>query len=712
MKVILSSVVILVCITLVTPAHGQENLSVMNGWSYYADQPASFYKYLCEKGFGQLERRKELIQKLKSREAWLARQAVVRSKMQKVFGTFPQRTPLNAVITGTLQREDVYVEKLYFESLPGYYVTAALFLPAGKRENLPAIVYCSGHSENGFRSETYQHIILNYVKKGFAVLAFDPIGQGERKQYLRQDSTSRFGSTHEHSYPGSQAFVAGISPANFFIWDGIRAVDYLVSRKEIDRKRIGIAGRSGGGTQSTYIAAMDERIVAAAPECYITSFDRLLRSRGPQDAEQNPIHFLAEGLDITDLVEVRAPKPTLIVSTTQDIFSIEGTREVVEEAKRAYRALGKEDNLTLTEDDAGHASTQKNREASYAFFQKHLNNPGSSEDLKVIPFREDELFVTPQGKVYTSLKGEDLFALVQKYALKKFRENGQSPVNPAELRQRVMSITGYEKRRNTSKEIFSGRLHRATYAIEKYLVKGPGDYFLPVLWLKPHAGKGKVVCLLDDRGKETACKKAEIADRLALAGYEVVVPDLNGTGELSASYLKGGDAVIEGTPMNLWYMGILVNKSLVGVHVEEIKLLLDFVKARTPDAQKISAIGSGTLTTDLLHASLILNEFDKLALLHPILSFRSVIEHREYLPRFISSVVAGALPYYDLPNVVAALAPRPILMQGVVDAQGALPDKNHIAALYKDLSGTNRLEINQLEDDSSRLDALLDWLKD
>src|SRR5690606_23698122 len=122
----------------------------------------------------------------------------------------------------------------------GYYVTGAFFRPPNHSSKLPVIVYCSGHSVEGFRSETYQHVILNYVKKGFAVFAFDPVGQGERKQYASDEQRKIVGPTHEHSYPGSQSFLLGRSPAYYFIWDGIRAIDYVCSRAEVDTARIGI----------------------------------------------------------------------------------------------------------------------------------------------------------------------------------------------------------------------------------------------------------------------------------------------------------------------------------------------------------------------------------------------------------------------------------------------------------------------------------------
>ncbi|PWJ60017.1 acetyl xylan esterase AXE1 [Dyadobacter jejuensis] len=361
------------------PLRAQEVPTVYDYWKLERGNASQYlYQGLSDRAFSLLEKRQGEIGKLQTQTDWQRRQAYVRQQLAKALGPFPEKTPLQPVVTGVLHKTGYSVEKLYYQSRPGYYVSAALFLPNQRAQKAPAIIFCSGHTDQGFRSETYQQMILNYVGKGFIVLAFDPIGQGERIQY--QDTDLFKGATKEHSYPGAQSFLAGISPAQYFIWDGIRSVDYLLSRPEVDPLRIGITGRSGGGTQSAYIAAVDDRILAAAPECYITSFDKLLRSNGPQDAEQNLLHALKNGLDLADLLEVRAPKPTLIVATTRDMFSIQGARDSYIEARKAFKAFGKIEHMNMTEDDAGHASTLKNRESTYAFFQKYLNNPGSSKD--------------------------------------------------------------------------------------------------------------------------------------------------------------------------------------------------------------------------------------------------------------------------------------------------------------------------------------------
>ena len=186
-------------------------------------------------------------------------------------------------------------------------------------------------------------MILNLVEKGFIVLAYDPIGQGERLQYpdLVTGKSTIGSATQEHSYAGVQTLLTGSSLSDYFIWDGIRAVDYLCSRKEVDSGRIGITGRSGGGAQAAMIAACDDRILAAALENYVTNFKRLFQAIGPQDAEQNPWFGIAKGIDHADFIHARAPKPTLIISTTNDYFSIQGARETFNEVKKNHmRPLG------------------------------------------------------------------------------------------------------------------------------------------------------------------------------------------------------------------------------------------------------------------------------------------------------------------------------------------------------------------------------------
>jgi len=570
-------------------------------------------------------------------------------------------------VTQKIKKEGYSVEKLYFESLPGVKVTAAFFIPNTKRKNLPTIIYCSGHSDLAFRSEGYQHVILNLVKKGFAVLAFDPYGQGERAQYFDpNEGKSPFGPTREHSYPGAQLFINGESAAKYMIWDGIRVVDYLLSRKEVDKERIGITGRSGGGTQSAYIAAFDPRIKAAAPECYLTTLEYQLKSGGPQDAEQNFPYGIQLGLDHADLLEVRAPKPALMITTTRDIFSIQGARDTYKEAKMAYRAFGKEEDLQKVEDNAGHKSTQKNRETMYAFFQKHLDNPGNAKDEEVVIFPVEELYVTETGQLSTSLGSKFLFdinASLTQNNIKVLQEKRQQlNQHLSGLKEKVATITGYSENEINGKLIFSGQTEFETYFLNKYLIAQEGDKIIPLLIFEPKQSKGKWVLYLDNLEDKKSDEAYAVPIKLAQTGLTVLVPDLPGYGELGPGYLKG-DAYFNNTSYNQWFAGILNGRSTVAVHSKAIRTVVQFCREELDmDDKKIIGVSRGGFNSSLMHAAVLGLDVAGILCIDPLLSFESIVANKDYDPAHIPFSVAGALPHYDLPDLAALLANKKITL--------------------------------------------------
>ncbi|MEN8230129.1 MAG: acetylxylan esterase [Bacteroidota bacterium] len=667
---------LLFLLTFLIPVHSQDDVNLFDFWKFYSDAENAMYKSSCNLAFQQLQERKETLAQLQTKEDFLERQTSVKKKLSGLIGPFPEKTPLNARVTGVIKKEDYRVEKVIYESLPGYYVTAALFIPKKRKGKAPAIIYASGHTLNGFRG--YQHIIINLVKKGFIVLAFDPIGQGERLQYYdEKEGKSRFGPTTEHSYPGAQCYISGYSPTKYFIWDGIRSVDYLLTRKEVDPERIGMTGRSGGGTQTAYTAAMDDRILAAAPECFITTMEYQLKSGGPQDAEQNLFHMISAGLDHADLLEVRAPRPGLMITTTRDFFSIQGARETYGEVKQFYNALEAGDQMNMVEDDDVHASTKKNREAMYAFFQKYLDNPGSPADLEVEVFEEKELWATETGQVATSMKGETLYSLNRKIVknqmakLKLYRASGDFDERMIGIADQAKQLSGFRAPERFGEAIFSGRYVKEEYVLEKYLIPGDGSYMLPaVLYMPLENRNNEVVLLLDDQGMEHAAHKDSLLVHSILKqGSSLLLFDVRGIGSLGPGYLKG-DAYIDNTSFNQWFAGILTNKSIVGMRAEDILRIVHFIKTDVGEFETISALATGTTGSELLHAAVFDQTIEKVCMIQPLLSFADIALTRDYSPAFIPSTVAGAIEKYDLPDLMAALSPRKVLIINPLSGNG------------------------------------------
>ena len=616
-------------------------------WLSFPSKQDALYRIISNTAFEQLENRKNRLASLNTRSDWQKYQNEINQTLYASLSKF-KKTPLNPETTGILVRDGVTIEKIIYESHPNFYVTASLFLPRKRQHPAPAIIYCSGHSELGFRSETYQHVILNLVEKGFIVLAYDPIGQGERLQYpdLETGKSTIGSSTQEHSYAGVQTLLSGSSLSDYFIWDGIRAVDYLFTREEVDKDRIGITGRSGGGTQAAMIAACDDRILAAAPENYVTNFKRLFQAIGPQDAEQNPWFGIARGIDHADFIHARAPKPTLIISTTNDFFSIQGARETFYEVKKSYAALGMTENVLMVENFGEHESILENRKAMYAFFQKFLNMPGNNEEIETEPFPAEELWSTQTGQVRSSKKGETVSSLNKTYFQRK-----QVPDN--QLQKRITHLAGIEFNHNLTSSVFTGKVLRDEIVVEKYFLENQlEDYVLPVyVARKKGTDPEKILVWIKPEGN-VEFLQSKLINTMINQGYTVISADLPGTGELNNPDYTG-DGSIGQVRFNYLFGANLVGKSIAGIQAEAIDLLIQFIHTDTRfKLKKIHAWVEGTASVAFLHYTAFNHPFEKSVLITQFPSEKELVDEAIYDPEEAFYVVPGSLPYYQLSDLL------------------------------------------------------------
>ncbi|TMU50708.1 alpha/beta hydrolase family protein [Flagellimonas algicola] len=713
------------CLFILSPIQAQEeDIGFFDYWASYSDLENSLYKHFSNLAYSKLEERKRAIGNLKTQEDWLKRQALAKKQLMEIVGPFPDKSPLNAKITGVLKKDGYRIEKIIYESMPDYYVTGALYLPDDAKDNTPAIFYACGHSLEGFRAPMYQHIIINLVKKGFIVFTIDPMGQGERYNYWNHH-TGQFKfkiPDHEHSYAGAQCLISGYSTGNYFIWDVLRGIDYMLTRKEVDGSRLGMTGRSGGGNLTAYLGALDDRILATAPECYITSYEFLYRSIGPQCAEQNLYQLVDKGLDHADFIEIRAPKPTMVIATTRDFFSIQGTRETFDEAQKMYTTLNAANNLTLVEDDDRHTSTKKNREAMYAFFQKELNNPGSREDLEVGIPSVEELKVSKTGQLISSNYGRTIFDLnrdkveEQNSRLQKFRRERKNHISESIANAKALS--GFIKPRDYEEAIFSGRHVTSERILEKYLITGSGDYKVPAILLKPknHA-KDEIIVYFDTKGMEHAIDQDTLVPAILQDGYSILLADLPGMGILGPGYLKG-DSYIGETSYNQWFGAMLVGKSFVGLRAEDMLRLVHFAKNHVQGTPKVSAIAVGPIGAELLHAAAFDKTLGRVGLVSPFLSYYDIATTQSYDPSLISFTVPGALKAYDLPDLMASIYPRNIKIVNPISADGNLKTVYNIESFLESASGVHKPVKNslgpnsniQISIDHQPKDGIIKWL--
>ncbi len=693
----------------------EQDLNVIKGWMRYSDADNSLYHFYSDKSHKFLDRRETEISHLKTKSDWLARQKKVRELFTKVIGQFPEKTPLNAKVVGVVQKENFKVEKIIYESQPNFYVTAAMYIPNNITEKRPAIIYTCGHSILGIRDNIYQQVCMNLANKGFIVFAFDPVSQGERMQYFSDEIGKSVigGCTSEHSYEGTQCFLIGASLAKYMIWDGIRAVDYLLTRPEVDPSRIGITGRSGGGTQSSYIAAFDPRIKAAAPENYITSFKRLWDTIGPQDAEQMFFHGIANGLDHADLLEVRIPKPALQITTTRDFFSIQGSRETEKEVEKAYKIFGKSENFHRVEDDAVHESTKKNREALYKFFQKNLNLPGNSVDEKVEYLTPEEFKITETGQVITSLGGETIFSLNKKEAVKEIDNNARTK----DIIESAKKIVGYEKPENNGDAIFTGRYDHEKFVIEKYFINGETNAPIPFLLFIPKKITASPIVYLNPKGKSA---KIDEIEWFVKRGHTVLAADLIGFGEMNQYVFSKSMFSNYGEISDpQWGGPVVTGVSLVGIHASDIYRLGRFLNQKKGlKGEDIYALAKGDICPALVHAAAFENLFSKIVLIAPIGSYASFVTNRFYKVNPMFPFIPGVLSKYDLPNLEATLAPRKLVIINARDQMGnELSGKmlvDNFAVVkdsYKKSNANENLQIIKLNEKHNIFNAYDQWLK-
>lgn len=326
--------------------------------------------------------------------------ADVRKKIAACFGPFPEKTPLNPRVTGKVERDAYAIEKVIFESRPGFLVTANLYVPKGKKVPLPGVVGSCGHSVGGKAEGAYQSFAQGLARQGYVVLIFDPIGQGERLQYGHLKGKGGPGvGVGEHLLAGNQQYLVGEFLGSWRAWDGIRALDYLLTRPEVDPKHVGITGNSGGGTMTTWLCGVEPRWTMAAPSCFVTTFRRNMENELPADTEQCPPRVLSHGLDHSDFLAAMAPKPVIVLAKEKDYFDARGAEEAFARLKHLYGLLGAEQNVKLFIGPTSHGYTKENREAMYQWFNHATKVSDAAAEPALTIEKDETLWCTPKGQV-------------------------------------------------------------------------------------------------------------------------------------------------------------------------------------------------------------------------------------------------------------------------------------------------------------------------
>ena len=622
-----------------------------------------------------LDRRMERYEKLTTPEEIAAYQRAMRRFFLEQLGGFPERTPLNAQVVGKKSYSDYRIEKVIYESQPGFHVPAILYLP--KTEGpYPGVLLLCGHTENG--KAGYQQVAIFMVKNGMAVLCPDPIGQGERKQILDDKGAGAYRATTEHMITGIGPIALGRNLATYMIFDAIRGLDYLVSRPEIDASRIGCTGNSGGGNRTAYLTALDDRIAASAPGCFITTTRRKNEKPGPGDAEQNIHAQIARGMDHADYIMMRAPRPALILGATGDFVPIEGAWESFRQAKRLYARLGYAERVDLAEADEKHGYSLQLRIAAVRWMRRWLMNIDDAVtegEFSVEP--DEELRCTPGGQVLLTTGARSIFDLnvevEQRLAAERKRLWSQS--GPEAIRAKIREVTKIRKLADLPKPKVEARgsVKREGFLVDKLVLRWEAGIELPALKFRPHDGGGDLCLYLHGQGKHADAAPGGPIEKLVRAGHTVLAIDLRGSGETRTTpwrYKNSlefcGDNVAE------YFIAYMLDKSFLGMRAEDALVAGRFLSERSAsgEARRVRVIAVGEAGPAALHAvALEPSVFSSLTLRRSLVSWSDVVR-TPVTKGALVNVVHGALRSHDLPDLVSLVGDDQVTIEDPACAGG------------------------------------------
>ncbi|MEX2262985.1 MAG: alpha/beta fold hydrolase [Bryobacteraceae bacterium] len=667
--------------------------NVLYGQKEFADAQSMFSKYLRGLRQEEQQRRSKVIADLSSADEIRRYQHETRAKLRAALGDLPPRTPLNPRTTGILERDGYAVEKVIFESRPRYYVTANIYVPRKGSPPYPAVLAPVGHWGMGKTFEEYQHLGIYLARRGYIVLVYDVPGQGERRQYfnpvlgraLIDPGGSHWFVTLEHGYAGGQAILTGGNYASYLVWDGVRALDYLTARDDVDKERLACTGTSGGGLQAELLSAIDERIKVSIPVCY---------------GGCNPDNPTRPGLSITDIDALIAPRPLLMIEATGDPRSgVMAKQERHEEVAHLYQVAGQPEKTRFIVVDGPHGYVPGMHRAAYSwlsqwFFGKNPSEESLAEPITAVEPAEN-LHCTPTGEVTMSLGGETVSSLNRAHAqrLAPDRSKSTSSVNAERwrnnLKDKIQSNIALDLGPEPPRPRTLERMDRGSFILEKVIYYSEPEIYVPAVLLLPKKeGRRPAAVFVNEDGKAAKGLLDDHLRPLAEAGYAVFSIDPRGMGETDPETPRSSKPTdfkrfVHDSESGFYYDAMRVGKTVVGMRTRDVLGAVSYLAAHPEiDASRISAIGHGMGGLIVLYAAAFDERIRSVASTGALVSYSSIVDSELYTHRF-SSFGPGFLRNFDLPDLASLIAPRPLLLQNSVDALHRVLDPETVQQTYR-----------------------------
>ena len=568
---------------------------------------------------------------------------------------------------------------MLYESRPGLFVTANLYLPKSGSAPYPGVLFQMGHTANGKGATMYQACCQGLVQLGYIVLAFDPMGQGERTNYPKSGGwLTRLESTDaEHTTPGRQMLLVGDTATSMQLWDAIRSLDVLIAHPHVDPSASTSAGHSGGATLTMLLACVDDRLAAAAPCSGNTenvAVQPFLSPGSTDDAEQDFIGSGPAAFDRWDLLWPLAPKPLLIANSAHDFFGTyspryeSNGREEFTKLSRAYSTLGAPSHLRYVESPLPHALTPQLRLDIYNWSERHLkgSNREITEEPPIAPEHDETLWCGATGNTVRDFGGKTPFVILSEHA--RQIHTPEAPPKPAALRILLTmdaphAVPKLETRASTS---------YGTCEILAVEVNTASTTWSPAWLFLPKHPFTRLLLILEPNGRNGQWREDDLYPQLAASGMAVCAADIRGIGDLEPQFSPGQVHYARGhqSEQNYAWSSLILGRSLLGQRTTDIIALTQALARAYPNAA-ITVAARDKVTVPALCAAAIEPRISKLYLARHLVSWRTLVETENY-SHPLANFVPGILRATDLPRIARAIAPRPVIVAGAVNSTGRL----------------------------------------
>ena len=629
------------------------------------------YNYFLERLQIQFDlRRKELKKASRSEKRLIARRAEHRKLFREMIGDLPAKCTLKPNVTWKVDMDSYTIEAITFESLPDHHVTGLFYLPKTGEAPYPAVYIPCGHSSNGKASEVYQRAARLFAMNGFAVLQADPVSQGERYQLLDANGKPKTrGGTLMHEFIGQALLLTGSTVLVHELYDNIRCIDFLERHPMVDKNRIAVTGNSGGGTQTTYLAAYDDRIKVAAPSCYIATAESKFKAPLVPDWCQRLWNEGANGIEEQDFLFMAAPNPIRILSAEEDFFPIVGALEATRELSSLYTILGNPDKLSQSICEGPHGWHRPLREAAVQWCRRWLMNDNrpiiEPEDIGFLS--EEESLVTSTGQVLNSFENErSMFDLVEDRveASRQNRYKFQNGQTQKYIIKKVRELIGFEQPLARPMVKTLGIVREKGYRVEKLLLERDREigFSLPALLFIPDNVKEKTpaTIMVCDKGKSVFLNPESKLFKILDNGHIVLAVDVTNTGELDDRVRETVGKSTVFTPKFALYEG----KTLIGYRTEDIVLATRYLRRhKFVDKKKISLSTFGDTGYAALHAAVISRYFNQVEIIGEVKNWDAVATAPYHSPQQLwrlNNIVPDVLNYYDVPDLLSVCVDKNI----------------------------------------------------